>query len=72
VYESVIKVRLEDAPEKRARDIEEGIGYACALLMDEYERSAVQIEEVLSRAADDMYDEESIREAKKREGNEEA
>jgi hypothetical protein len=32
-----------DPPEKRAREIAEGIGYACALLHDEYGWSADKI-----------------------------
>jgi len=37
LYEAVIKVNREDTSAKRASDIADGIGYACALLLDEYE-----------------------------------
>ena len=57
-YESIIKVNITDTPERRARDIEEGIGYACALLMDEYGWTAEQIGNVLERVADDVAVEE--------------
>jgi hypothetical protein len=46
-YEAVIKVACDDPADLRARDIEEGIGYACALLVDEYGRSANEIERLL-------------------------
>ncbi len=36
IYEAIIKVNVADPAGKRARDIADGIGYACALLMDEY------------------------------------
>jgi hypothetical protein len=60
-YEAIIKVNLSDDPEKRALGIAEGIGYACALLMDEYGWKADAIAEVLERTADDVYDEEAQR-----------
>lgn len=47
LWEAIIKVNVHDAPEKRARHIEEGIGYACALLHDEYGLSGSQIIDVL-------------------------
>jgi hypothetical protein len=61
IYESVIKVNVTDLPEKRAQLIAEGIGYACALLMDEYGWSAERIEDVLERVTDEMYDQEAQR-----------
>jgi hypothetical protein len=61
VYESVIKVNVTDLPEKRAQLIAEGIGYACALLMDEYGWNADRIADVLERVTDEMYDQEAQR-----------
>lgn len=61
-WEAIIKVNVTDDPDVRARHIEEGIGYACALLMDEYGRSADEISRVLERAIDDVQDEEARRE----------
>lgn len=61
VYEAIIKVRVDDPPERRARDIEEGIGYAVALLMDEYDRAADEIADLLERAIDDAMDNEAQR-----------
>jgi hypothetical protein len=61
MYEAVIKVRVEDPPERRAQDIAEGIGYACALLMDEYGWRADDIQDVLERVTDDVQDEEASR-----------
>jgi hypothetical protein len=61
IYEAVIKVNRADEPARRARDICEGIGYACALLMDEYGMSAEAIADVLDRTADDIYDQEAQR-----------
>jgi hypothetical protein len=61
-YESIIKVNPTDDPDKRARDIVEGIGYACALLMDEYHYNAEEISDVLERAIDAVQDEEAHRE----------
>ena len=46
-YESIIKVNPTDDPARRARHIEEGIGYACCLLHDEYGWSVAQIENML-------------------------
>lgn len=60
-YEAVIKVRVDDPPERRARDISEGIGYACALLMDEYGWRADAIAQVLDRVTDAVFDEEAQR-----------
>jgi hypothetical protein len=60
-YAAVIKVNIGDQPERRARDIEIGIGYACALLMDEYSRSADEIENLLERVISDAHDEEARR-----------
>jgi hypothetical protein len=52
IFESIIKVNVADEPARRARDIEEGIGYACALLHDEYGWSAKHITDVLERVID--------------------
>lgn len=60
-YEAIIKVRVDDPPERRARDIEEGIGYACALLMDEYGWDAERIHSALDRVIDNVYDQEEQR-----------
>jgi hypothetical protein len=57
MYEAVIKVRLVDPPAARARDIAEGIGYACALLTDEYGWTAELVAELLERVTDDVADE---------------
>lgn len=54
IYEAIIKVNVTDAPERRAQHIEEGIGYACALLHDEYGWSADRIEQMLEQAIDNM------------------
>lgn len=43
MYEAIIKVDIHDPPEKRAREIEEGLAYACALLHDEYGWGAERI-----------------------------
>lgn len=56
VYEAVIKVALSDPPERRARDISEGISYACSLLMDEYGWTADRIADSLTAARDETYD----------------
>ena len=61
VYEAIIKVRVDDPPERRARDIEEGVGYACALLMDEYGWDAERIHSALDRVIDDVYEQEEQR-----------
>ncbi len=58
VFESIIKVEVSDPPKRRRRDIEDGIGYACALLMDEYGASAEQVQDVLERATDEAWDRE--------------
>lgn len=60
-YEAIIKVRSTDPAERRARDISEGIGYACALLMDEYGWTADAIQDVLERAIDETQDQEAQR-----------
>jgi hypothetical protein len=57
-YEAIIKVRTTDPPERRRRDIEEGIGYAVAILMDEYGVSATEIEDLLEREIDNAQDHE--------------
>lgn len=61
LYEAVIKVDVKDEPRIRARDIAEGLGYACALLMDEYGWSATDIANRLEEVADDVWDEEARR-----------
>jgi hypothetical protein len=61
MFEAVIKINPSDPPERRARDIEEGIGYACTLLMDEYGYPAGAIENLLDRTVDAVYDEEESR-----------
>jgi len=61
IYESIIKVYVGDPPERRARDIAEGIGYACCLLMDEYGWTANAIQDVLEREIDNVQDEEAAR-----------
>lgn len=60
-YQAVIKINLSDPPERRAKDISEGIGYACALLMDEYGWSAERISDLLETVTDDLHDQESQR-----------
>lgn len=56
--EAIIKVNPTETPERRARDIEEGIGYACALLQDEYGRTADGIARLLEQVIDDVQDNE--------------
>lgn len=56
IYESIIKVVVSDPPEKRGREIAEGIGYACALLHDEYGWTAEQITDHLERICDGAED----------------
>ncbi len=56
VWESIIKVDVADEPARRARDIEEGIGYACALLHDVYGWRADHITDVLERVIDTVQD----------------
>jgi hypothetical protein len=58
VWESINKVDVADEPARRARDIEEGIGYACALLMDEYGRSGDDVQNLLERYIGDAQDNE--------------
>lgn len=60
-YEAVIKVNRDDEPKKRATDIAEGLGYAVALLQDEYGWSADRIEAVLEGVIDDARDSEEQR-----------
>lgn len=60
-YEAVIKVAIDDLPERRAAGIAEGIDYACALLMDEYGWTADAIEDCLERALDNVRDQEASR-----------
>jgi len=56
IYESVIKVALSDPPQRRARDIADGIGYACALLKDEYGWDVDAIVSMLEQAMSDVED----------------
>ena len=60
-YEAVIKVNRDDEPWKRGRDIADGLHYACALLMDEYEWTAEAIASELESITDEIYDEEARR-----------
>jgi hypothetical protein len=60
-YQAIIKVNVLDPPERRAADIESGIGYAAMLLLDEYGWTADRIGEVLERAMDVVRDEEEMR-----------
>lgn len=62
-FEAIIKVNPTDEPERRARDIENGIGYACALLADEYGRTADEIGRLLEQVTDDVQDDEIRRAA---------
>ena len=59
MYEAIFKVRVQDAPDRRARDISDGLGYACALLMDEYGWTADEIANVLEREIDNAHDHEA-------------
>ena len=54
VFEAIIKVVVSDPPEKRAREIAEGIGYACALLHDEYGWSVEQIVNALEQVSSNV------------------
>jgi hypothetical protein len=63
LYEAVIKVNRDEPPSRRARDIAEGIGYACALLHDEYAWTADAIEELLERTIADVRDAEELEQA---------
>jgi hypothetical protein len=58
-FEAVIKIDRADPPERRAIAIEEGIGYAVSLLMDEYDRAADEIASLLERVTDEAYDQEA-------------
>jgi hypothetical protein len=55
---AIIKINRADDPRKRARDIEEGISYACALLMDEYGFPATAIMDIAERITDEASDRE--------------
>ena len=62
VYESIIKVCVNDEPQQRARDIADGFGYACALLKDEYGWDVDAIVGLLDQTmsnVEDMFDNES-------------
>lgn len=61
MYEAIIKVRVEDDPAKRRRDIEEGFGYAVAILMDEYGATADEVQSLLEREIDNAHDNEASR-----------
>ena len=56
VYESIIKVLVSDPPQRRARDIAEGFGYACALLKDEYGWDVDAIVGLLEQTMSDVED----------------
>lgn len=56
VWESIIKVAVDDPLQRRARDIAEGIGYACALLKDEYGWDVDAIVSLLERTMNDVED----------------
>lgn len=58
MFEAIIKVNVADDRNRRARDIEDGIGYACSLLMDEYGLTAEYIASMLERITDEVADEE--------------
>lgn len=58
-FEAVIKVNRADDQEQRAQDIERGIGYSCALLMDEYGRTVDDIAFLLAEVLADLPVEES-------------
>lgn len=60
-FEAIVKVNPTDDPARRVRDITEGIGYACALLMDEYGIDPDDIVVMLERVADDVQDEAASR-----------
>ena len=62
-YLAVVKVALDDPPEKRAREIADGIGYAAALLQDEYGWDADRIEDMLNAAVDEVRYQEENRDA---------
>ncbi len=57
LWEAIIKVNVRDEPWRRAQDIADGLGYACALLMDEYEWTAEGIVGELERVIDNVQDE---------------
>ncbi len=59
-WRAIIEVNVTDEPHRQARDIEEGIVYACALLMDVYGWSAEQIRHMLERATDVAADQEDM------------
>jgi hypothetical protein len=61
LWEAVIKVNVHDPEPRRARDIANGIGYAIALLQDEYGQSADEIESAVQPHIDDAYDREEQR-----------
>jgi hypothetical protein len=60
-YEAIIKVNPTDDAGRRKRDIIDGLAYACALLLDEYELSADDIAGVLERVTDNINDQEAQR-----------
>lgn len=61
VYESLIKVNVADDPAKRRRDIEDGFGYAVAILMDEYGATATEVQMLLEQEIDNAIDREDSR-----------
>lgn len=56
LWEAIIKVNVNDDPALRARDIADGIGYACALLKDEYGWDVDAIVGLLERTMNDTED----------------
>lgn len=59
-YESIIRVDLDNAPERRARDIVDGIAYACALLRDEYGQTADDVEWILQGIIDHVQEQNQV------------
>jgi hypothetical protein len=55
-WQAIIKVDPSHSPERRSRDIAEGIGYAANLLLDEYGWSAERVREMLEGVADEITD----------------
>lgn len=62
MYEAIIKINPSDDPAVRARNIKEGIEYACMLLLDEYALSADNVIDHLERVVDSVYDHSGIEE----------
>src|SRR2546430_2466049 len=60
-YQAIIKINPTDTPERQASDIADGIGYACALLLDEHGWSAERVADLLERVTDEVADSEAQR-----------